>query len=101
MSYYVKDSFDMLHNAGVKATVTRREQVVPEKNLFGGYDAYIYAGDSDAPAETVSNIRIGVGNPAVREKLNLGRWSPCYPNVADVLFVCEYSGGVLYWYKVV
>ena len=67
MSYYVKDSFDMPHNVGVKATVTRLEQVVLEKNLFGGYDAYIYADDSDTPTETVSNIRIGVENPAVRE----------------------------------
>ena len=101
MSYYVKDSFDMPHNVGVKATVTRLDQVVLAKNLFGGYDAFIYADDSDTPTETVSNIRIGVENPAAREKLNLERWLPCYPNVDDVLFVCEYSGGVLYWYKVV
>lgn len=100
MSYYIKDSFDMPHNVGVTAKVTRLEQVVLEKNLFGGYDAFLFADDSDKPSETFPNIRVGVEDPAVRSKLGLEKWSPCYPNVDDALIVCEQSGGVLYWYRV-
>lgn len=100
MSYYVKDSFDMPHNEGIKATVVRVDSVILEPNLFGGIDAKVFAGNSDEPSEVFPNVRISIEVEALRKKLNLEKWSPAYPTPDDTVLSCKCSGEMIEWYKV-
>lgn len=100
MSYYVKDSFDMPHNEGIKATVVRVDSVILEPNLFGGIDAKVFTGNSDEPSEVFPNVRISIKDPALRKKLNLEKWSPSYPVPEDTVLSCLCSGELIEWYKV-
>lgn len=100
MSYYVKDSFDMPHNEGIKATVVRVDSVILEPNLFGGIDAKVFTGNSDEPSEVFPNVRISIGVEALRKKLNLEKSSPSYPVPDDTVFLCGCSGELIEWYKV-
>jgi len=100
MSYYVKDSFDMPHNEGIKATVVRVDSVILEPNLFGGIDAKVFIGNSDEPSEVFPNVRISIAAPELRKKLSLEKWSPSYPMPDDTVLSCSCSGELIEWYKV-
>lgn len=100
MSYYVKDSFDMPHNEGIKATVVRVDSVILAPNLFGGIDAKVFTGNSDEPSEVYPNVRISIEDPDLRKKLGLEKWSPSYPMPDDTVLSCLCSGELIEWYKV-
>lgn len=99
MRHYAKDSFDMPHNEGVKATVERLDAVVFDRNLFGGFDAYIYKDGCEKP-ETVSRIGIAISDPWIRNKLGLDGCGGAYPTDEDVLLWCERFGEDIKWYRV-
>lgn len=99
MRYFVKDSFDMPHNEGLKATVIRLSQVLFERNIFGGTGATIFADASDNHTDVV-DVGVDVRDPETRRILGLEGWCPACITDEDVLLYCERSGDALYWYKV-
>lgn len=89
----------MPHGAGIKATVTRLDSVILLRNIFDGYDAMIYPEDGDEP-ETVPNVRVGIVDPWIRNKVGVDTCGGAYPNEDDVLLWCERSGEYINWYRI-
>ena len=90
----------MPHNEGVTASVSRIDNIIIQRNLFGGYDALLFQDSSDDPTEIFRDVRIGVENGEIREMIGADKWNPCYPLTEDIVLFCERSAGTLYWYKV-
>lgn len=101
MKYYVKDSFDMPHIDGVKATVVRLVDVVLEANLFGGYDARIFR-DNGEESASASGVRIALSDPWIKHRLGLDglRDGSACPTEDDVLLWCERFVEGINWYMV-
>ena len=100
MSIYVKDSFDMPHAIGVHAIVTRMDDIVIRDNMFGGKDAFIFADSSNNPTEVLPNVQMAIVDPVIRAKLGVSGHGGCYPDVDDILLMCERIGNTLNWYKI-
>lgn len=89
----------MPHNEGITATVTRLDQVIFARNLFGGFDARVFMDGEEEPRETI-HAMIAVTDPDTRAMLGLDGCGSAYPMEDDVLLWCERSGKYINWYKV-